>query len=162
MDDDGRNFPPSEWEARIEAANRRMKEGLPPVPWLPRGLDLIGLRRQIRRARAGIIKPGNPNISAQAWADTLEQGLVLNQLEIRQVRQEIDEEHEREAALQQNTLEYNRYWMDAYRAFKRLPEAADPASEVAVQIESMKRELRRLRGRRKRWTTPDSSGSGLK
>jgi len=143
MDDDDRDFPPEEWEARIEAAYRRMKQGLPPVSWLPRVMNLTGLRRQVRRARAGVIGPDNPDISTRAWADTLEQGIVLNTLEMREEKQQIEEE-------QRTVLEYNRAWLEVYRALKRMPEAADPESEIGAQVLSMKRELRRVRGPRKR------------
>src|ERR1043165_5648695 len=53
MDQDDRDFPPSAWEARVKAAYQRMKQGMRPVPWLPRVTNLTGLRRQVRRARAG-------------------------------------------------------------------------------------------------------------
>jgi hypothetical protein len=150
MDEDDRDFPPSAWEARIEAAYRRMKQGLRPVPWLPRVTNLTGLRRQVRRARAGVIEPGNPQISTGAWAETLEQGIVLSQLEMREDRRQAEEEAEREAEQQRRVLEYNRCWMEVYRALKRMPEAADPNSEIGAQVLAMKRELRKLRGRSRR------------
>src|SRR6185369_100458 len=118
MDEDDRDFPPSAWEARIEAAYRRMKQGLRPDPWLPRVTNLTGLRRQVRRARAGAIEPGNPQISTRAWAETLEQGIVLSQLEMREERRQAEEEAEREAEQQRKVLEYNRCWMEVYRALK--------------------------------------------
>lgn len=150
MDEDDPDFPDSAWEARIEAAYRRMEQGLPPVPWLPRVISLTALRRQVQRARAGVIEPGNPRISTRAWADALEQGIVLNQLEMRKERREVEEQAEREAEEQRNVLEYNRCWMEVYQMLKRMPEAADPNSEIAAQITSMKRELRKLRGRPRR------------
>ena len=142
-----RNTPSLGWEERIEAAYLRIKAGLPPVPWLPNLPTLTGLRRQVRRARAGVIVPGNPRISTQAWADTIEQGIVMNLLEREALRKEIEEEKRQEAEHQQRVLEYNRWWMEVYRALKRLPEASDPDSEVGAQILAMKRELRKLRGR---------------
>lgn len=154
MDDDDRDFSPAAWEARIEAAYRRMKQGLRPVPWLPRVTNLTGLRRQVRRARAGTIEPGNPQISTRAWAETLEQGIVLNELEMREERRQIEEDAEREAERQRKVLEYNRCWMEVYRALKRMPEAADPNSEVGAQVVAMKRELRKLRGRPRRRRKP--------
>ena len=150
MDQDDRDFPDSAWEAHIEAAYRRLQQGLPPEPWLPRVMSLVRLRRQIRRARAGVIGPESPQIPARAWADTLEQGIVLNQLEMREERQKAAEDAQREAEQQQQVLEYNRWWMEVYRTLKRMPEAADPNSEIAVQIVAMKRELRKLRGRGRR------------
>jgi hypothetical protein len=135
------------WEERIEAAYLRLRAGLPPVPWLPNLPTLTGIRRQVRRARAGIIAPGNPRIPVQAWADTIEQGIVMNMLEREKLRKEIAEEKRQEAEYQQKVLEYNRWWMEVYRALQRLPEAADPTSDVAAQLLSMKRELRKLRGR---------------
>jgi hypothetical protein len=149
-DQDDGDLSEAEWEASIEAAYRRMQQGLPPERWLPRVVNLVGLRRQARRARAGVIEPGNPRISPRAWADTLEQGIVMNVLESREQKQQIAEEQRVEAERQQFVLEYNRRWMDVYRQLQRLPAAKDPDSEVAVQIESMKRELRKLRGRRRR------------
>ena len=156
MDEDDRDFPPSEWEERIEAAYRRIQAGLPPVPWLPRLPTLTALRRQVRRARAGVIEPGNPRISARAWADTLEQGIVMNMLELRKLRQQVEEEKLGEVEWQQQVREYNRCWMEVYRTLKRMPEASDPNSEIAAQILAMKRELRKLRGRprKRRKTTP--------
>jgi hypothetical protein len=135
------------WEERIEAAYLRVQAGLPPEPWLPNLPTLTGLRRQVRRARAGVIRPGNPRIPVRAWADTLEQGIVMNMLEREEVRKQIEEEKRQAAEYQQKVLEYNRWWMDVYRALKRLPEASDPNSEVGAQLLSMKRELRKLRGR---------------
>jgi hypothetical protein len=150
MDEDDRDFPPSAWEARIEAAYRRMKRGLRPDPWLPRVTNLTGLRRQVRRARAGVIGSASPQLSARAWADTLEQGIVLSELEIREERRQIEEQAERAAEEQRRVLEYNRCWMEVYRALKRTPEAADPNSEIGAQVLAMKRELRQLRGRPRR------------
>lgn len=150
MEDDDRDFPPSQWEQRIVEAYRRMKAGQRPVPWLPRVTNLTRLRRQVRRARAGIIGPGAPGISASAWADTLEQGIVMNRLEISEERRQIAEEAEREAELERKIREYNKWWMGVYRALRQLPEASDPNSEIAKQIVAMKRELRQLRGRRRR------------
>jgi hypothetical protein len=135
------------WEEQIEAAYQRVQAGLPPVPWLPNLPTLTGLRRQVRRARAGVIAPGNPRIPVRAWADTIEQGIVMNMLEREKVRKQLEEEKRQEAEYQQKVLEYNRWWMEMYRAFKRLPEASDPNSDVAAQLLSMKRELRKLRGR---------------
>ena len=161
MKDEDRDIT-GDWETRIEAAYLRIKAGLPPIPWLPNLPTLTGIRRQIRRARAGVIKPGNPRISTQAWADTIEQGIVMNMLEREKLRKEIEEDERQEAEYQQKVLEYNRWWMEVYRELKRLPEASDPDSEVAAQILTMKRELRKLRGRpRKRRkgrgkTTPGS------
>lgn len=150
-----------EWEEQIEAAYLRIQAGLPPVPWLPNLPTLTGLRRQVRRARAGVIAPENPRIPAHAWADTLEQGIVMSMLEREALRKEIEEEKRQEAEHQQQVLEYNRAWMEAYRAFKRLPEASDPNSEVAAQILAMKRELRKLRGRpRKRRKGRGKTGQG--
>lgn len=150
MDDDDRDFPPEEWEARIEAAYRRMKQGLPPVSWLPRVSDLTGLRRQVRRARAGVVEPNNPHISADAWADALEQGIVLHKLEIMEERRQNEENAERAAELQRKVRNYNESWLRCYWIFKHMPEAADPNSEIAAQVRSMKRELRKLRGRRRK------------
>lgn len=145
---DDREKPPlNEFEERIEAAYLRIRAGLPPVPWLPNLPTLTGIRRQVRRARAGIIKPGNPRISTRAWADTIEQGIVMNMLEREKVRKEIEEEKRQEAEYQQWVLEYNRCWMEVYRLFKQMPEASDPNSEIGAQVLSMKRELRKLRGR---------------
>jgi hypothetical protein len=135
------------WEERIEAAYLRVKAGLPPEPWLPNLPTLTGIRRQVRRARAGIIAPGNPRIPTRVWADTIEQGIVMNMLEREKLRKEIAEEKRQEAEHQQRVLEYNRWWMEVYRALMRLPEAANPTSDVAAQLLSMKRELRKLRGR---------------
>ena len=143
MDEDDRDFPPEEWQARIEAAYRRLKAGLPPVPWLPRVTDLTDLRRQVRRVRAGTAKPYNSQLSPRAWADTVEMGIVLNELEMREELREIEEDR-------QWVLKYKRCWMDLYRALKRLPEAADPESEVGAEVLSMKRELRQARGRPRR------------
>jgi hypothetical protein len=146
-DRDDRETPAPGWEERIEAAYLRIKAGLPPSPWLPNLPTLTGIRRQVRRARAGVIKPGNPRISTQAWADTLEQGIVMNMLEREELRKQIEEEKRQAAEHQQKVLEYNRWWMEAYRELKRLPEASDPTSEVGAQVLAMKRELRKLRGR---------------
>ncbi len=137
-------------ESRIEAAYRRMQQGLPPVPWLPRVMNLTALRRVVRRARAGIIVPENPAIPASAWADTLEQGIVLNLLEIRERRQDSAEEAAHEANDEKEVAEYNRLWTECYWIFKRMPEAADSDSDIAAQILSMKRELRACRGRSRR------------
>jgi len=150
MEQDDRDFSPDAWEERIELAYRRMQQALPPVPWLPRVMNLKRLRRQVRRARAGVIEPENPHITAQAWADTLEQGIELNLQEIRRERQQAEEAVRREAEQQQAVLEYNRWWMEMYRRLRQLPEAADPDSEVAAQITAMKKELRKLRGRPRR------------
>ena len=161
MKDDDREIT-GDWETRIEAAYLRIKAGLPPIPWLPNLPTLTGIRRQVRRARAGVIKPGNPRIPTHAWADTIEQGIVMNMLEREKLRKEIEEDERQEAEYQQKVLEYNRWWMEVYRELKRLPEASDPNSDVAAQILAMKRELRKLRGRpRKRRkgrgkTTPGS------
>src|SRR5687768_13797688 len=146
-DRDDRETPPLGWEERIEAAYLRIRAGLPPVPWLPNLPTLAGLRRQVRRARAGVIKPGNPRISTQAWADTIEQGIVMNMLEREELRKQIEEEKRQKDEYQQKVLEYNRWWMEVYRELKRLPEASDPNTEVGAQVLSMKRELRKLRGR---------------
>ena len=135
------------WEERIEAAYLRIKAGLPPLAWLPNLPTLTGLRRQVRRARAGVIAPGNPRIPTQAWADTIEQGIVMNVLEREELRKRIEEKKRQEAEYQQKVLEYNRWWMEIYRKLKRMPEASDPNSEVGVQVVAMKRELRKLRGR---------------
>jgi len=136
-----------DWEERIEAAYLRLEAGLPPVSWLPHLPTLTGLRRQVRRARASVIEPGNPRISTRAWADTLEQGIVMNMLEREARRKKAEEEKQREAEQQQHVLAYNRAWMEVYRELKRLPEASDPDSEVGAQVLAMKRELRKLRGR---------------
>src|ERR1041385_2252158 len=112
MDQDDRDFPPSAWEERVKAAYQRMKQGIRPVPWLPRVTNLTGLRRQVRRARAGVIGPGDPQVSTPAWADTLEQGIVLNQIEMREERRQAEEAAEREAEQQRRMLEYNRCWME--------------------------------------------------
>ena len=146
---DDREFPPDAWEARIEAACRRMQQAVPPVPWLPRVMNLTALRREVRRARAGVIKPRSPRITAKEWADTLEQGIVLNQLEMRQECRDVEEERQREAERQQQILEYNRCWLEVYYLFKRMPEAADPTTEIGAQVLAMKKELRKLRGRRR-------------
>jgi hypothetical protein len=135
------------WEERIEEAYLRLEAGLPPLPWLPNLPTLTGLRRQVRRARAGVIKPGNPRISTRAWADTLEQGIVMNVLEREAWRKRIEEKKRQEEERQQHVLAYNRAWMEVYRELKRLPEASDPNSEVGAQVLAMKRELRKLRGR---------------
>jgi hypothetical protein len=147
--DDGedRQTPSLGWEERIEAAYLRLKAGLPPVPWLPNLPTLTGIRRQVRRARAGVIVPENPRIPAQAWADTIEQGIVMNVLEREALRKEIEEEKRQEDEYQQQVLEYNRWWMEVYRELKRMPEASDPNSEIGAQVLVMKRELRKLRGR---------------
>lgn len=135
------------WEERIEAAYLRIKAGLPPLPWLPNLPTLTGLRRQVRRARAGKVAPRNPRISTRAWADTIEQGIVMNVLEREALRKRIEEKQRQEAEYQQKVLEYNRWWMEVYRELKRLPEASDPNTEVGAQVLAMKRELRKLRGR---------------
>jgi hypothetical protein len=148
-------------EERIEAAYLRIQAGLPPTPWLPNLPTLTGIRRQVRRARAGIIEPGNPRISTQAWADTLEQGIVMNMLEREELRKQIEEEKRQQAEYRQKVLDYNRAWMEAYRAFKRMPEASDPNSEIGAQVLAMKRELRKLRGRpRKRLKGPGKTSPG--
>ena len=147
MEQDDRDFPDSEWEARIEAAYRRTLQGLPPVPWLPRMVDIEALRRQVARARAGVVEPENPNISTRAWADTLEQGIVMNVLENRQQRKEIAEEKQREALDRQLAIEHNKRWFKILKILKKLPDAADPNSEIAAQIRLMERELRQLRNR---------------
>ena len=139
--------PDLEWEERIEAAYLRLEAGLPPHPWLPNLPALTGLRRQVRRARAGVIAPGNPRISTRAWADTLEQGIVMNVLEREAWRKRIEEKKRQEEERRQKVLEYNRCWMEIYRELKRMPEASDPNSEVGAQVLAMKRELRKLRGR---------------
>jgi hypothetical protein len=141
--------PDLRWEERIEAAYLRIQAGLPPLPWLPNLPTLTGLRRQVRRARAGVIAPGTPRISTQAWADTIEQGIVMNVLEREELRKRIEEQKRQEAEDRQKVLEYNRWWMEVYRELKRLPEASDPNSEVGAQVLAMKRELRKLRGRRR-------------
>ena len=142
-----RETPDLGWEERIEAAYLRIKAGLPPLPWLPNLPTLTGLRRQVRRARAGVVAPGNPRIPTRAWADTIEQGIVMNVLEREETRKRIEEKKRQEAEYQAKVLEYNRWWMDVYRKLKRLPEASDPDSEVGAQVLAMKRELRKLRGR---------------
>jgi hypothetical protein len=158
-DGDDRDTPSLGWEERIEAAYLRIKSGLPPVPWLPNLPTVTGLRRQVRRARAGVIEPGNPRISTRAWADTLEQGIVMNVLEREALRKQIEEEKRQEAEQQQRVLEYNRWWMEVYRELKRMPEASDPNSEIGAQVLVMKRELRKLRGRpRKRKGRGGKSG----
>lgn len=96
-DGDDRDTPSPGWEERIEAAYLRIKAGLPPVPWLPNLPTLTGVRRQVRRARAGVIVPGNPQIPAQAWADTLEQGIVMNVVEREALRKQIEEDKRQEA-----------------------------------------------------------------
>ena len=144
---DEREMLSRRWEERIEAAYLRVQAGLPPVPWLPNLPTLTRLRRQVRRARAGVIAPGNPRIPVRAWADTLEQGIVMNVLEREELRKQIEEDKRQEAEYQQRVLEYNRWWMEVYRALQRLPEASDPTSEVGAQLLVMKRELRKLRGR---------------
>ena len=146
-DRDDPEKPSLGWEERIEAAYLRIRAGLPPVPWLPNLPTLTGLRRQVRRARAGVIAPGNPRIPVRAWADTIEQGIAMNMLEREAQRRRIEEEKQRKAEHQQRVLEYNRWWMEIYRELKRLPEASDPNSEVGAQVLAMKRELRKLRGR---------------
>ena len=146
-DGDDREIPSLGWEERIEAAYLRIKAGLPPVAWLPNLPTLTGIRRQVRRARAGVIEPGNPRISTRAWADTLEQGIVMNMLEREALRKQIEEEKRQEAEQQQRVLEYNRWWMEVYRELKRMPEASDPNSEIGAQVLAMTRELRKLRGR---------------
>lgn len=157
---DDRETPAPGWEERIEAAYLRIKAGLPPAPWLPNLPTLTGIRRQVRRARAGVIKPGNPRISTQAWADTLEQGIVMNMLEREELRKQIEEEKRQAAEHQQKVLEYNRWWMEAYRQLKRLPEAADPNSEIGAQVLAMKRELRKLRGRPRKRRKGRGNASG--
>jgi len=147
MKHDDREMPSPGWEERIEAAYQRIRAGLPPVPWLPNLPTLTGLRRQVRRARAGVIAPGNPRIPVRAWADTLEQGIVMNMLEREELRKQLEEEKRQEAEQQQRVLEYNRWWMEVYRELKRMPEASDPNSEIGAQVLAMKRELRKLRGR---------------
>jgi hypothetical protein len=147
MKQDDREIPAPGWEERIEAAYLRIKAGLPPVSWLPNLPTLTGLRRQVRRARAGVIAPGNPQIPARAWADTLEQGIVMNMLEREELRKQIEEEKRQAAEHQQKVLEYNRWWMEVYRELKRMPEASNPNSEIGAQVLAMKRELRKLRGR---------------
>ena len=146
-DRDDREIPVPGWEERIEAAYLRIKAGLPPAPWLPNMPTLTGLRRQVRRARAGVIAPGNPRISTRAWADTIEQGIVMDMLEREAWRKELEEEKRQEAEQQQQLLEYNRQWMDLYRKLLRFPEASDPNSEVGAEVLVLKRELRKLRGR---------------
>jgi hypothetical protein len=91
------------WEEQIEAAYLRLQAGLPPEPWLPNLPTLTGLRRQVRLARAGVIRPGNPRIPVRAWADTLEQGIVMNMLEREEVRKQIEEEKRQEAEYQQRS-----------------------------------------------------------
>jgi hypothetical protein len=160
-DRDDPETPSLHWEERIEAAYLRIQAGLPPVPWLPNLPTLTGLRRQVRRARAGVVAPGNPRIPVRAWADTLEQGIVMNVLEREELRKRNEEEKQRQAEYQQRVLEYNRWWMEVYRALKRLPEASDPTSEVGAQVLAMKRELRKLRGRpRKRRKGRAKTSSG--
>lgn len=160
-DGDDRAIPSLGWEERIEAAYLRIKAGLPPVPWLPNLPTLTRIRRQVRRARAGVIEPGNPGISTRAWADTLEQGIVMNMLEREALRKQIEEKKRQEAEQQQRVLEYNRWWMEVYRELKRIPEASDPNSEIGAQVLAMKRELRKLRGRpRKRRKGRGRTGGG--
>src|SRR4051812_47001642 len=147
QDDRDRQWTVEDWEERIEAAYRRVQQGLPPVPWLPRAFNPVALRRQVRRARAGIIESANPRMSPKAWADTLEQGIVLNMLEIYEERKQNEAAEKCFAEDQQRIKEYNLSWLEVYWALKRLPEANDPTSDVAIQIESMRRELRQRRGR---------------
>jgi hypothetical protein len=147
MDENDRDFPPEQWQARIEAACRRRMEGLPPVSWLPRVCDLPALRRLVRLLRAGKVKPYDSRFSAWAWSDALEEGILLYELEIKADRQRIKEEDEREAERQRKVRNYNESWMEVYRLLKEMPEASDPNSEIAAQVLSMKRELRKLRGR---------------
>lgn len=144
---DDRDFGPEEWPARIEAAWQRMQQGLPPVSWLPRVCNLVILRRDVRRLRAGQARSTMPGISAHALADTLEQGIVMNMLEWREQMKEDDERAKQFAEEEQQILEYNRCWLECYWILKRMPDAKDPNSEIAVQILSMKKELRKLRGR---------------
>ncbi|HEY6139475.1 MAG TPA: hypothetical protein VI670_17070 [Thermoanaerobaculia bacterium] len=143
MDDDDRDCPPEEWEARIEAAYRRIEEGRPPVPWLPRAMNLTVLRRQVRLVREKVLDPRHPQLSARAWADTVELGIVLNELELKAKRREVEEEAQREAESQRRLLERNEWWMEVYRILRRMPEAAE-------QVRSIKRELRKVRGRPRR------------
>ena len=160
-DRDDREMPSPGWEERIEAAYLRIQAGLPPVPWLPNLPTLTRLRRQVRRARAGVIAPGNPRIPVRAWADTLEQGIVMNVLEREELRKQIEEEKRQEAEQQQRVLEYNRWWMEVYRELKRMPEASDPNSEIGVQVLAMKRELRKLRGRPRKRKGRGGGNGGL-
>ncbi|HKS21287.1 MAG TPA: hypothetical protein VJZ76_00705 [Thermoanaerobaculia bacterium] len=143
MDEDDRDFPLEEWEARIEAAYRRIKEGGLPVPWLPRAMNLTVLRRQVRLVREGVLDPRHPQLSTRAWADTVELGIVLNELEMKAKRREAEEDAQRRAESQRRLQEYNEWWMEVYRFLERMPEAAE-------QVRSMKRELRKVRGRPKR------------
>ncbi|HEX7151629.1 MAG TPA: hypothetical protein VF618_09095 [Thermoanaerobaculia bacterium] len=149
-----------DWERRIEDAYLRIRAGLPPEPWLPHLPTLTGIRRQVRRARAGIVKSGNPRIPTAAWADTIEQGIVMNMLLREEQRKEIEEEKRQGAERLQRILDYNRSWMEVYHALKRLPEANDPTTEVGAQVLSMKRELRKLRGRPKKRGKGGAKGDG--
>ena len=117
------------------------------MPWLPRVTDLKRLRRQIRRTRAGVIAPSEARIPASAWADTLEQAVVMNVMEMREQKQQDEERAQLAAEEEQRVRDYNGWSMEIYRMFKRLPEANDPNSEIAIQVEAMKRELRAARGR---------------
>jgi hypothetical protein len=144
---DDRDYGSEELPERIEAAWQRMQQGLPPVPWLPRVCSLVSLSRDVRRLRAGELRSVSPRMSTRAVADTLEQGIVLNRLEMQEQMKEDDERAKQFAEEQQEILEYNRLWLECYWIFKKLPDAQDPTSEVAAQVLSMKKELRKLRGR---------------
>src|ERR1051325_7408399 len=125
------------------AVARACEGGPPPVPWLPRAMNLTVLRRQVRLVREKVLDPRHPQLSARAWADTVELGIVLNELELKAKRREVEEEAQREAESQRRLLERNEWWMEVYRILRRMPEAAE-------QVRSIKRELRKVRGRPRR------------
>jgi hypothetical protein len=149
IEKDDRDFPPSEWEARVEAAYQRRLQGLPPVPWLPRVLNLTALRREVARLRAGVICWPNARMSSKAVADTLEEGIVMNLLEMREQRKAFAEDPDRPPTAKE-AAEWNETYKKVFLIGKKLPEAKDPDSEVAAEVRMMHRELRRVFGRPRR------------
>src|SRR5947207_3209294 len=97
MEQDDRDSPDLDWAERIEAAYRRSLQGLAPVPWLPRVMNLTYARRTVARLRSGALDWHHPRMPAEALADTLEQGIELNLAEMRAERDLVDQD-ERELA----------------------------------------------------------------
>ena len=160
MEQDDRDSPDWEWNARIEAAYGRMLQGLPPVPWLPRVMNLTDLRRTVARLRAGVIRPNHPWMSAEAYADTLEQGIVMNLLEMRKQIKEIEEEERRRARRAEDDAAVVKCYWEIFHHMKKMPEAADPNDPIAGQVRLMYREWRAGQGRSRKRRKKRSAEGG--
>jgi hypothetical protein len=90
-------------------------------------------------------------MSTEALADTLEQGIELNLAEIRAEMELLGQD---ERNLAEWNAELVKSQLDFLHCLKRMPEAADPDSEVAGWLREINREWRKIhahpRGRRKK------------